>query len=26
LQANTVDWDADRASLYGISFSCIEVV
>ena len=26
LQTNTVDWDADRASLYGISFSCIEVV
>ena len=26
LQSNTVDWDADRASLYGISFSCIEVV
>lgn len=26
LQDNTVDWHADRASLYGISFSCIEVV
>ena len=26
LQTNTVDWDADRASLYGISFSCVEVV
>ena len=26
LQENTVDWDANRASLYGISFSCIEVV
>ena len=26
LQENTVDWSADRTSLYGISFSCIEVV
>ena len=26
LQDNTVDWSADRTSLYGISFSCIEVV
>ena len=26
LTDNTVDWDADRTSLYGISFSCVEVV
>ena len=26
LTDNVVDWDADRTSLYGISFSCIEVV
>ena len=23
---NSVDWDADKSSLYGISFSCVEVV
>ncbi len=26
LQENTVDWNADRTSLYGISFACVEVV
>jgi len=26
LQTNTVDWSADRASLYGMSFSVVEVV
>lgn len=26
LSTNTVDWDADNISNYGISFSCIEVV
>lgn len=26
LSENTVEWSADRLSLYGISFSCIEVV
>ena len=26
LTDNTVNWDANRTSLYGISFSCIEVV
>ena len=26
LRENTVEWSADRLSLYGISFSCIEVV
>ena len=26
LVANEVEWSADRASTYGISFSCIEVV
>ena len=26
LTENTVNWDADRTSLYGISFSCVEVV